>query len=256
MHKNEILILSTKIYGYKLFNCPMIENIEWIHSANGNPFYGYYVAKRIIMEHEHYNHMIIKNNRRICISIEIYIIYIEREREWERAHTHTIHSKDTENKNQNYSYFCMLYYFIFFFPIFLYIFPTSIMSKYYLEKWKISNKLLFLTIGHSYMEHNFFQMFVWTDCYPPYVTPVWRFWLHHWIFEINKLEDKAAIPLALGRVLSWWQIDLVGLAKCLWKLMCSATLFLFLYGEKGEVRERLRERERKWMGKGMRQSVW
>lgn len=87
MHKNEILILSTQIYGYKLFNCPMIENIEWIHSANGNPFYGYYVAERIIMEHEHYNHMIIKNNRRICISIEIYIIYIERERESERIHT-------------------------------------------------------------------------------------------------------------------------------------------------------------------------
>ena len=140
----------------------------------------------------------------------------------------------------------MLYYFIFFFPIFLYIFPTSIISKHYLEKWKISNKLLFLTIGHSYMEHNFFQMFLWTNCYSPYVTPLESFWLHHWIFEVNKVEDKAAIPLALGRVLSWWQMALVGLAKYLWKLMCSATLFLFLYGEKEEVREWLRERESGW----------
>jgi len=39
---------------------------------------------------------------------------------------------------------------------------------------------------------------------------------------------------------------LSGLAKYLLKLMCSAHLFLFLYGEKWEMRELLREREIRW----------
>lgn len=39
---------------------------------------------------------------------------------------------------------------------------------------------------------------------------------------------------------------LPGLAKYLLKLMRSARLFLFLYGEKGEMRELLGEREIRW----------
>lgn len=170
------------------------------------------------------------------INIYIYIyLYVERE----YVYTHMLFiPKLLKIKHQNYNYLCMVYYFIFFFLIFSHIFPTYIISKHFLEKWRIPPE--FLTIGLSYMEH-FFQMLLWTNSYSPYVTPLESFGFHCWIFEVNILEYSAVIALALislrSRILSWWQIDLFGLAKSLSKLMHSATLFFISLWRKGEMKE-------------------
>lgn len=69
------------------------------------------------------------------------------------------------------------------------------------------------------------------------------FLFHCWIFEVN--IPTHIVPVK-SRILLFRQMYLPGLAKYLLKLMRSAHLFLFLYGEKGEMRELLGEREIRW----------
>lgn len=164
----------------------------------------------------------------------------------ERENTYTIHSKALKIKHQKYSYLCRAHYLIFFFPVFLYIFPTFYNQQILLKEWKLSNKILFLTVELSYMEHNFFRYFYEQ-------IDILLLSRHQIVFyfiaESLRLTYQLILVPVKSRILSFRQMYLPGLAKYLLKLVFCPFIFISLWRKRGD--ERIIEREReKEIGQG------